>query len=321
MAITDHGTMYGCLDFYKAAKGAGIKPILGVESYITKDRFDKKNREMNHLTLFASNKEGYQNLLKLTTAAHLEGFYYKPRIDFDLLEQHQGGMIALSGCFKGEVSQAIVRGQSDEEILEIIKKYETVFGQGNFYLELQDHPDLPEQNQINFKMVELNQKHGYPLVITTDSHFIEKEDGIAQDVLLCINQGKQLSDTNRLQMGAEDCSLRSPELLKELFSNILQPKHSNYAEIIEEAMANTQKIADQCQVDFDFDQNLIPSFEIEDEYFLTDFSNKVQNKDYQMDKIEMFFRYLCLKGLNDRYEEFNLSKEELLVLTAKKKDQ
>ncbi len=239
LALTDHGNMYGAIEFYEAATAAGIKPIIGMEAYLAINKHTDKRPKLDdaqfHITLLARNLEGYRNLMKLSTVAFLDGFYYKPRIDKDLLRQYGAGLIALSGCLKGDVPRAI-NGSDLPRAEHLIREYQDIFGKDCFFLELQHHPEIPEQTSINKVLVELSQKTGAPLVATRDLHYLDRDDSEAQDVSVCIGTGRIVTDTNRLNMSAHDLSMASSEQMAEAFADL------------PEAIANTERIADM--IDF-----------------------------------------------------------------------
>lgn len=251
LALTDHGVMYGAVDFYRTAKDAGIKPIIGVEAYLApKGRKNKRARvdtSPRHLTLLAQNNVGYKNLIKLTTKAHLEGYYYKPRIDYEILEEHSEGVIVLSGCLNGDIAKAINEKRM-EDAEQLIKWHKDVFGADRFYLEVQHHATIDEQKFLNEALIEYSQKFGIALVATTDAHYIYPDDAEAQDVLVCVQTGKTVQDKDRLCMLGEDFSLKSPEIMKEAWKDHPQ------------AIESTQKIAEMCNVELDFSKNHLPHF-------------------------------------------------------------
>lgn len=218
IALTDHGAMHGIIEFYKEATSQNIKPILGIEMYVAPRRLTDKQARLDdanyHLVLLAENIQGYQNLLKLNTIAHLQGFYYKPRIDHDTLKQYSQGIVALSACFKGEIPQAL-RRQDPKQAVELIKKYQSIFGEENFYLEIQAHPELPDQVKLNDQLAELAKTTSVPLVATNDAHYLESADGEAQDILVCIQTGKTVNDEKRLNMTGLDCSLKTEEQMRQ----------------------------------------------------------------------------------------------------------
>jgi len=253
LALTDHGSMYGSIEFYQECKKQGVKPIIGVEVYLAQtSRFDKQGKidsEPYHLVLLAKNKTGYQNLLKLITLAHLEGFYYKPRVDWELLEKYNEGLIALTACLQGEVPRTILAGDINKA-KELAKKYKKTFGQENFYLELQHNPNIPKQEIINNQLIKFSEELNIPLVATNDAHYLNPEDAEAQDILLCIQTKKKQSDTERMTMMGEDFSFSSPEKMKAAFSHLPS------------ALENTQKIADLCNLEIELDKVLLPHFQV-----------------------------------------------------------
>ncbi len=244
LAITDHGAMYGVIDFYVAAKEAGIKPIIGCEVYITENRHsrDPVHKSPCHLTLLAKNGEGYRNLLQLVTKSHLDGFYYKPRVDKELLKLHHNGLIALSGCAHGELAHLILANQLDEAA-KVASWYKEVFS--DYYLEIQRHP-IPELEQINQEIISLSAKLNIPLVATFDVHYIDKKDAPAHELLLCIQTNASIHDEKRMKMPGNFFYLRSPQEVEELFGDLPQ------------AIENTQRIADMCQLELDFTQLHLP---------------------------------------------------------------
>ena len=275
LALTDHGVLYGAIDFYETAKEAGIKPIIGYEAYVARgSRLSKTAEDTNpyHLILLAKNKTGYQNLLKLVTEAHLTGFYYKPRIDWELLEQHHEGLICTSACLASETSQAILRGDTNGA-KETARRYAELFGEGNYYLELQHHPNIPEQAQVNEELKKMAAELHLPLVATNDAHYVAPTDAEAQDVLLCIQTGKQLSDTDRMNMTSEDFSLKSPQEMYEAFADT------------PEAVENTVKIAEQCSLELDLGGMILPKFTVPE-----GFSTEAD-----------YLRRLVYAGMVDRY--------------------
>ena len=252
VAITDHGVMYGCVDFYKAAKKAGVKPIIGCELYVApRSRFDKVyelDYEPWHLVLLCKNMTGYQNLIKLCSAGFTEGFYNKPRIDFDLLKEHSEGLICLSACLAGEVQNLLMHGNYEGAKATALK-YDELFGRGNYYLELQDH-GIPEQKAINTGLLALHKETGIPLVCTNDAHYLRKEDSEMHDVLLCIQTGKTLDDENRMRFSGTEFYVKSGDEMAELFPEAL------------DALANTVKIAELCDFDFVFGKYHLPAFQL-----------------------------------------------------------
>ncbi|MEG0179174.1 MAG: DNA polymerase III subunit alpha, partial [Oscillospiraceae bacterium] len=273
IAITDHGVMYGCVDFYKAAKKAGIKPIIGCEVYVaTRTRFDKVNRidGYNHLVLLCKNEQGYKNLIKLVSAGFTDGFYSKPRIDHALLEQYHEGLICLSACLAGEIPQALLSGDYDKA-LDIAKYYSELFGKDNYYIELQDHA-LPEQRDILPQLIRVAKEAKVPMVATNDAHYLEKEDNKMQHLLICIQTNKTINDDDTLEFGTQEFYIKSTDEMYELFS------------YVQEACENTNKIADACNFDFEFGVTKLPYFKA---------PNNRDNKEY--------FVSLCEEGLAKHY--------------------
>ncbi len=252
IALTDHGVLYGAVEFYKLAKKNGIKPILGVEAYIApRDRFSRESSERyNHLILLAENTAGWKNLITLVSKAHLEGFYYKPRMDKDLLREHHGGLIALSACLGGEVARALTDGRYDEA-KRVALEYQEIFGRGNYFLEIQKHPHIPESEKIEADLVRLSEETGIPLVATQDSHYTHSEDAEYHDVLLAVQTGNKLTDDDRMTMKEDDFSILSGEGMLEKFSGIPGGR---------EAVARTREIADRCAVELELGHNLLPDF-------------------------------------------------------------
>ena len=276
VAITDHGVMYGCIDFYKAAKAAGVKPIIGCEVYVARrgmeDRVHGIDNDPYHLVLLCENMTGYQNLCLLVSEAFGRGFYGKPRVDLELLSRHHEGLIALSACLAGAIPQYLM----DEDYAGA-KKYALrladIFGEDHFYLELQDH-GIEEQTPVNQGVLRLARETGLPLVVTNDAHYLRKEDAAMQDVLLCIQTGKTVDDENRMKFQTEEFYLKSEEELRALFPNC------------EEAFENTAKIAEMCNVEFVFHEYHLPSFPVPEGY-----TN------------EQYFRKLCYEGFEERYQD------------------
>ncbi len=253
VALTDHGVMYGAVEFYKKAKAKGIKPIIGCEVYMAfESRLQKRaniDSKRYHMILFAKNQQGYKNLVKLVTSAHLEGYYYKPRIDEEILEKYAEGLIGTSACLNGKIPKFLLAGKL-QEAEELALKYERWFGKGNFYLELQHHANIPEQQELNKKIIALSKKTGMPLIATNDIHYLREEDAEAQDVLMLINTGADPNDPERLSLKTDDFSMLSPDKMAEIFKD--------YPEAIE----NTQKIVDSCQFDFELGKNQLPHFDV-----------------------------------------------------------
>ena len=273
VAITDHGVMYGCVDFYKAAKKAGVKPIIGCEVYVaTRTRFDKVNRidGSNHLVLLCKNETGYKNLIKMVSAGFTEGFYNKPRVDHELLEEYHEGLICLSACLAGEIPQALLAGDY-EKAKNLARYYEDLFGKGNYYIEIQDH-GLDEQRTVLPLLVRLSRETGIPLVATNDAHYLEKEDSRMQHILICIQTNKTVNDDDVLEFGTDEFYVKSTEEMYELFS------------AWPEACENTNRIAEMCSFDFEFGVTKLPYFVAPD---------GMDNKEY--------FVKLCRDGLLRRY--------------------
>ena len=274
-AITDHGVMYGVIDFYRAAREAGIKPILGCEVYVAPNsRFDKEltggEDRYYHLVLLAENNTGYANLMKIVSRGFTEGYYYKPRVDMEVLQTYHEGIIALSACLAGEVQRYIVKGLH-EEAKKAALKYEACFGKGNFFLEMQDH-GIPEQKLVNTELLKLSKETGIELVVTNDVHYTYKEDVDSHDILLCLQTGKKLADEDRMRYVGGQYYVKSEEEMKALFP---------YAW---EAVENTQRIADRCHVEIEFGVTKLPKFEVPDGYDSWTYLNK-----------------LCNDGLAERY--------------------
>ncbi|MDD5606061.1 MAG: DNA polymerase III subunit alpha [Patescibacteria group bacterium] len=268
LAITDHGVMYGAVEFYKTCKKEGIKPIIGCEMYVVPGSMETKElkrgeRNYFHLTLLAKNHTGYVNLMKMVTEAHLKGFYYKPRIDFELLQKHAEGLVCLSGCLSGQVAQTLLRGER-EEAKALALKYRQLFGE-DYYLEVQHFPNIPDSQKVNDGLIGLSQEIGVPLVATADSHYLDPEDADAQDVLLCVQTGSTITDENRFTMKGELFDLKSPEVMAEAF------KH------VPEAIENTVKIAEKCDLEIPMGTYILPPFDLpEGENMESVFDHKVE---------------------------------------------
>lgn len=276
IALTDHGVMYGAIDFYKACKKEGIKPIIGCEVYVaTRSRFDKDpnlDNKYNHLILLAKNIEGYKNLSKLVSSGFTEGFYYKPRIDLEILEKYHEGLICCSACLGGSIATAIIEGEQ-EQAEKIALWHKKVFGE-DYYLELQANR-LRKQALVNQKLVELSKKLEIPLIITNDSHYLRKEDAYSHEVLLCVQTGKKMSDEDRMRFETDDFYIKSPSEIEEFVPNL------------PEAMENTVKIAEKCNVEFEFGHTILPNYDVPKEY----------PTHYD------FFYKLCKEGIKKRYGE------------------
>lgn len=265
-AITDHGVMFGCIDFYKAAKEAGIKPILGCEVYVAPgSRFDRETVKGEdryyHLVLLAENDLGYSNLTKIVSKGYVDGFYYKPRVDMEILEQYHEGIIALSACLAGEVPRYLVRNFY-EEGKKAALRYQEIFGKGNFFLELQDH-GIPEQRLVNQQLMRMSQETGIELVVTNDVHYTYESDADSHDILLCIQTGKKVSDEDRMRYEGGQYYVKSEEEMRSLFPYALQ------------ALENTQKIADRCEVNIEFGVTKLPRFDVPEGYTAWEYLNKL----------------------------------------------
>ena len=277
LAITDHGVMYGVIDFYKAAKEVGIKPIIGCEVYVAPgSRFNKEagqsEDKYHHLVLLAENNKGYANLMKIVSKGFIDGFYYKPRVDYEVLEQYHEGIIALSACLAGEVQKYLARGFY-EEGKKAALRYQDIFGKGNYYLELQDH-GIPEQKMVNSSLLRMSKELDIELVATNDVHYINAEDSVAHDILLCIQTGKKVSDEDRMRYEGGQFYLKSEDEMRKLFPYALQ------------ALENTHKIAQRCNVEIEFGVTKLPRYDVPDGYTSWEYLN-----------------YLCTKGLNEKYPD------------------
>ena len=285
IAITDHGVMYGCIDFYKAAKAAGIKPIIGCEVYVTRrtiaDRVHGVDNDPYHLVLLCKDRKGYENLCLLVSEAFMHGFYGKPRVDLAMLRKYHEGLIATSACLAGSIPQRLMEEDYDAAKANALELAD-IFGEDNFYLELQDH-GIPEQIAVNQGICRIARETGLHLIISNDAHYLRREDATMQDVLLCIQTGKTVDDPNRMKFQGEEFYLKSEEELRQLF-----PGH-------EEAFENTCRIADRCNLEFVFNEYHLPSFPVPEGY---------TNEEY--------FRKLCMDGFRERYPEAPASYMERL---------
>ena len=274
IAITDHGVMYGCIDFYKAAKAAGIKPIIGCEVYVARrnmsDRVHGIDNDPYHLVLLCENRKGYENLCYMVSEAFTNGFYGKPRVDLNLLKQYHEGLIATSACLAGAIPQYLME-ENYESAKEYALKLSNIFGPDRFYLELQDH-GIEEQTPVNQGVMRLSRETGLPMVVTNDAHYLRREDAEMQDVLLCVQTGKTVDDENRMKFGSDEFYLKSEEELRQLFPGV------------DSAFENTAKIADMCNLEFTFHEYHLPSFPVPAGY---------TNEEY--------FRKLCYDGFRERY--------------------
>lgn len=274
-AITDHGVMYGVIDFYRAAREAGINPILGCEVYVAPgSRFDKDTGtgedRYYHLVLLAENNKGYGNLMKIVSKGFVEGFYYKPRVDMELLREYHEGIIALSACLAGEVSRYLTRGMYEDAKAAALR-YQDIFGKGNFFLELQDH-GISEQQEVNRQLLRMHQETGIELVATNDVHYTTAEDADPHDILLCLQTGKKLADEDRMRYEGGQYYVKSPEEMERLFPYAL------------EALENTHKIAERCHVEIEFGVTKLPKYDVPEGYTSWEYLNK-----------------LCFDGLSERY--------------------
>jgi len=276
VAITDHGVMYGCIDFYKAAKAAGIKPIIGCEVYVAprnmSDRVHGIDNDPYHLVLLCKDRQGYENLCYLVSQAFVEGFYGKPRVDLNLLRERHEGLIATSACLAGAIPQRLLQEDYDAA-LKYAQEMADIFGPDHFYLELQDH-GIPEQTPVNQGIMRIARETGLPLVVTNDAHYLRKEDARMQDVLLCVQTGRTVDDPNRMKFQTEEFYLKSEDELRQLFPGC------------DEAFENTMKIADRCNLEFVFNEYHLPSFPVPE-----GFTN------------EEYFRKLCEDGFRERYPD------------------
>lgn len=274
LALTDHGVMYGAIEFYKACKGYGIKPIIGCEVYMTsgsmQDRLPRSDQPIYHLILLAKNMEGYRNLMRLVSAAHLQGFHYKPRIDMKLLSKYAEGLICLSSCLGGEIPQLLLRDQREEARLAALR-FRQIFGE-DYYLEIQDH-GLYEQKKVMKDLIDLSRETGIPLAATNDVHYIHASDAMVQDILLCIGTGKAVDDKDRMRFQSDQLYLKSAEEMNRLFAHM------------PEALENTRRIADQCLLELEFGKSILPQFSP-----VPEFESSAE-----------YLRRLCVSGLEKRY--------------------
>ena len=285
LAITDHGVLYGAIEFFIKAKERGIKPIIGCEMYVTPNDLHSKNpdsldRKRHHLILLAKNEKGYKNLMKLISIAHLEGFYYKPRIDRPTLRKYAEGLIALSACAEGEIPANAIMGEL-AKAEQLALEYQDIFGPGNFYLELQHHPKFPNQKIANDALIKISKKLGIPLVATNDIHYVKKDDNSIQDILLCIQTNRKVGETDRMNMMDFELYLKSPEEMAEHFSDV------------PEAIANTQEIVNKCNMEIRLGETQLPHFDVPEGF--TDKS---------------YLRHLCEKGLIKRFGDAKITEEQ-----------
>ncbi len=286
LALTDHGSMYGAIEFYQKCKKAGIKPIIGVEAYIAENGRLKKEHATErrfHVILLAKDYQGYQNLIKLTSIAYLEGFYYKPRIDWEVLEQYHEGLICLSACQQGELPRAILNQQKDDQLEALAKKYLNLFGEGNYYLEVQHHPNLPEQKIVNDKIFELGKKLNIPVVATNDVHYLNTQDAEAHDILICLQTKKKITDENRMSYLGEDFSLYTSAQMAGFFRGN------------KEVLENTLTVAQKCNLEIPLGVIQLPEFAVPEGQ--TDFE---------------YLTHLCHLGIKERFgfEASNVTTEE-----------
>jgi DNA polymerase-3 subunit alpha len=274
IALTDHGVLFGGVDFYRACRKKGLKPIIGCEVYVAPRRLEnkegKKDTNPFHLVLLAKNNEGYQNLMKIVSKGFVDGFYYKPRVDHDFLKKHSNGLIALSACIAGEIPNAILNNNY-KKATELCGTYQEIFGEENFYLEIQNHK-MPEEIKVNEKLIEFSNDYNIPLVATNDVHYINKEDAVPHDVLLCVQTGSTINDEKRMKFPNEEFYLKSSDEMSALFQDV------------PDAISNTVKIAEQCKVTFDLESNHLPQYRLpEGETSLS------------------YLRKLCKNGLSNKY--------------------
>ncbi|RJP57646.1 MAG: DNA polymerase III subunit alpha [Candidatus Auribacter fodinae] len=279
VALTDHGNMYGVADFFLEAKKQEIKPIIGMEAYIApKSRFDKTTSGMRnsyyHVLLLAKDQEGYRNLMELTSRGYSEGFYYKPRIDKELLKSHSKGLICTSACLKGEIPQAILKGQIDKA-RAITEEYVSFFDKGDFYIEIMDH-GIPEQHTVNEHILGISKAMNLPVIATNDNHYLNEDDAYVHDVLLCVQTGNVLNDTNRMRFHTREFYFKSPEEMAKIFSGI------------PEALKNTLEVAEKCNVKLDFESRHLPRYHVPEGF---------TNESYLVD--------LCKEGIKKRYPDLN----------------
>jgi len=276
VALTDHGVLYGAVEFYQKAKERGVKPIIGSEVYMAYEKMEQKRPNVDdkryHLTLLVKDDQGYKNLVKLITRAHLEGFYYKPRIDIDLLQKHSKGLICLSGCLQGRIPQLIL-SKKQKEAEELALKFKEIFDKDSFYFEIQDHPKIKEQETVNKALISLSKKLKIPLVATQDVHYLKPEDAEAQDILMLINTGADPSDPERLTMRSDDFSMKSPTEMAKVFKSV------------PEAIENTQKVAKLCNFEFELGKIKLPKFPLPE--------GKTAND---------YLKELCYQGLEKYYK-------------------
>jgi len=277
IALTDHGNMYGAIDFYEKAVEAGVKPIIGCEIYVAPtSRLEKKSHGIHeaafHLTLLAKDMEGYKNLMKLVSIGHLEGFYYRPRVDKEILSQYSSGLVALSGCLKGEVCYTAVQEQYDDS-KKVIQEYQKIFGEENYYLEMHRH-GIPEQDKANEFLVSISKEWSVPLVASNDFHYVDKEDADSHDVLMCVQMGTTQSDPSRMKFSTEEFYLKSAQEMAELFSDLPQ------------ALDATIEITEKCNLELEFGKHHMPQYQPPEN-----------------ESREQMLRRLCEEKIKSRYPE------------------
>src|SRR3989338_167824 len=302
LALTDHGAMYGSVEFYKTCRKAGLKPIIGIEAYLALEHRSRKQSKLDddyyHLILLAASNEGYKNLMRLTSIAHMEGYYYKPRIDKESLRKYGSGIIALTGCLGGEIPRSILDGKPLDEAKKILQEYQQIFGENNVFLEIQAHPELPEQVKVNGAIKNLSAATGVPRVATLDCHYLNPDDAEAQDALVCVATGKLVSDPDRLDMRGLDLSMCSPEEVYKRFENDPGP------------VEQTMEIADRCNIELTFGKRYFPSFEIPEGKTPAEF---LREKAYEGLKVK-YSPEKITQEVSDRIER------ELSVISEKKYD-
>jgi DNA polymerase-3 subunit alpha len=284
LALTDHGVLYGAVEFFIKAKAKGIKPIIGCEMYLAPNGISNKNpgtedRRRHHLILLVKNDEGYHNLMKLISVAHLDGFYYKPRIDKELLRQYSKGLVGMSACVEGEIPSAIVSGKYDKA-KELALEYKSIFDQNSFFMEIQDHPHFQNQKVANEGIIKISKETGIPVVATCDIHYVKKEDSSVQDILLCIQTNRKVTEDNRMNLTEFDLSMRDPKDLAKAFADF------------PEALENTQKVVDQCNFEMKLGETLLPHFDVPEGY-----------------NPETYLRFLTEAGLKKRFGD-NITQEQ-----------
>ncbi|MDD3487485.1 MAG: DNA polymerase III subunit alpha [Candidatus Moranbacteria bacterium] len=282
LALTDHGVLYGAIEFYQKAKERDIKPIIGCEMYVAPNGLDNKRAKIDdarhHLILLAKNEKGYKNLMQLVSIAHLEGFYYKPRIDRDTLRKYSEGLVGLSACVEGEVPSLVLSGKM-EEAEKMAREYEEILGKGNFFLEIQHHPKYPNQKIANDGIIDISKKTGLPVVATTDMHYVRPDDAAIQDILLCVQTNRKVSEQNRMNLMDFDLFMRSPEQMAEDFKDI------------PEAISNTQRVVEMCNLEIELGKLKLPRYDVPDGF-----------------TPETYLRKLCEEGLKERFGE-NITQE------------